>query len=132
MGALSVLTAVLLVGQPADKELPPLSEEQVAKLRKLVRVTQEAAAMLQAQLDEAERALAAVYAEYELDERKAVRLQNAIVDLQRQKLANYHKMQTELRTIVGRERFDVLKQRLKLVFGTPPTRPKEPAPATKP
>ena len=70
--------------------------------------------------------MAALYADYDLNERQAQRLQLEIVDLQRQMLANYHGMQTELRKIVGKERFEVLRQRLNRVV--PPAGVKEPEP----
>lgn len=125
MTAMLLSAALLLVNQTDRPQPAPLNEEQLTRLRELIRTTQEAAAALQTRLDELERSLAGVYAEYELDERKAGRLQAAIVDLQRQKLANHHKMQTELRTIVGKERFDVLKQRLRLIVQPPSVPPKE-------
>lgn len=122
------LSATLLVlAQNADKPAPPpITEEQAMKLRELVRTTQSKAAELQAQLDERQRELAALYAEYELKERQARRLQLEIVDLQQQMLANYHNMQTELRKIVGKERFEVLRQRLNRIV--PPAGAKEPEP----
>lgn len=121
------LSAALLVMGQGDKPAPPpLTEEQTMRLRELVRGTQSKAAELQAQLDERQRELAALYADYDLNERQAQRLQLEIVDLQRQMLANYHTMQTELRKIVGKERFEVLRQRLNRVV--PPAGVKEPEP----
>jgi hypothetical protein len=135
------LTAVLAVGQapPADKpQPPPLSEEQTARLRELIRTSRDTATALKARLGEKEQELARMYMEYELNERMAARLEGEIVDLQRQILANYHQMQVRLRSIVGKERFDVLKQRLRLagVFDPVPPPPKEaeknPRPAPPP
>lgn len=121
------LSAALLVMGQGDKPAPPpLTEEQSMRLRELVRSTQSKAAELQTQLDERQRELAALYADYDLNERQAQRLQLEIVDLQRQMLANYHTMQTELRKIVGKERFEVLRQRLNRVV--PPAGVKEPEP----
>lgn len=121
--------ALLVLGQGDKPAPPPLTDEQVTKLRELVRSTQSKAAELQSQLDERQRELAALYAEYELKGRQAQRLQLEIVDLQRQMLANYHHMQTELRQIVGKERFEVLRQRLSRVVS--PTGVKEPEPPKK-
>jgi hypothetical protein len=108
----SLFLSVLLMAQaPADPS--PLTEEQIAKLRMLVRDTQELSATLTAELDAKERELGQVYAEYQLDERRAAALEAEIVELQRRKLANYHRMQVELRALVSKERFEVLKQRLR-------------------
>ena len=108
----SLFLSVLLAAQaPADPS--PLTDEQITKLRTLVRETQERSAALTTELDAKERELGQIYGEYQLDERRASALEAEIVELQRRKLANYHRMHVELRTIVGKERFDVLKQRLR-------------------
>ena len=63
-------------------------------------------------LDLRQRELAAVYAEYKLDEDERRSWKPDVLDLQRQMLANYRKIQVELRTLVGEERFNQLRRRL--------------------
>lgn len=112
MTLLPLVTAALLFAQAERPTPAPLSEDQVKQLRELVQVTQTTAATLQKQLDEKQRELAQVYALYELKQRQALRLQADIMELQTQLLANHHKLQVELRTIVGQERFELLRQRI--------------------
>jgi hypothetical protein len=107
-----VLLAVLLA-QAERPAMPPLSETQLDRLRILVRETSARTASLTTQLDAKERELAQLFSEFNLDERRASAVEAEIVELQRQKLANYHQMQVELRGIVDQQRFDVLKQRLR-------------------
>lgn len=122
---MSVMWLALLLAQ-VEQPAPPLSEEQVVRLRALVRDTQTKATALSAQLEAKERELGQVFAAYVLDERRAAVLEGEIVELQRQKLANYHHMQVELRAIVDQQRFDVLKQRLRQAgFFGPPAKDKE-------
>ena len=45
------------------------------------------------------------------------RLEKDILDLQRQTLANYRRMQVDLRTIVDKDRFQTLRQRLERILG---------------
>jgi len=127
MNVLPLIAALLLV-QPPEKTMPPLSEEQATQLRALVRSTQENAAALQGQLDDKQRALAGLFAEYELKERQARKLEEEIIDLQRLLLANHHKMQVELRTIVGKERFDILRQRVGRILPAPGAKELAPPP----
>jgi hypothetical protein len=103
-------------------EPPPLTDEQVTKLRELVKVTQARANELKDQLDVKQMALSLLYAEYKLDTPRAEKLQSEIVDLQKQLLANYHRLHVELRDIVGEERFQTLRQRLDRILA--PTAPK--------
>jgi G3E family GTPase len=118
------LTLVLIVAAAAssqapaltDRTLPPLGTEQIARVRELVRTTQAQATLVQARLDERQRQLARVYSEYEFDDHKAQNLQKEIVDLQRQLLANHHRMQVELRSIVPKERFEMLRRRLEQIL----------------
>jgi hypothetical protein len=114
-----LLFAVLAVGQGAKPAPPPLTEQQIGQIQELVRTTQATSDRLKALLEVKQRELAQRYAEFELDEKAVARLEAEILDAQRQLLANYHKMQVELRTIVGKERFLVLKQRLDRIVGPP-------------
>jgi hypothetical protein len=129
----AMILALLLAQAPADRPAPPpLSEEQVTRLRDLIRQTQERTTALTAQLEAKERELAGIYGEFQLDQARAAAVEAEIVELQRQKLANYHRMQVELRTIVDKERFDALKQRLRLAgFFGPAPKPPEKKPSEK-
>jgi G3E family GTPase len=123
---------------PKDRAISPLSAEQIAQVRELVRSTQSQAAILQTRLDERQRQLARVYAEYEFDDRKAQDLQKEVVDLQRQLLANHHRMQVELRSIVPKQRFEMLRRRLEQIVspgvsaGARERSPTKPAPSQTP
>jgi hypothetical protein len=121
----AMFLALLLAQAPDKPAAPPLTEEQITRLRMLVRDSQEKATALTGELEAKERELARLYGEYELNERLATALEAEIVELQRQKLLHYHRMHVELRTIVGKERFDVLKQRLRQAgfFGPVPKEP---------
>jgi predicted NACHT family NTPase len=125
----SFVTAVLLLVQAERPTPAPLNEEQVKQLRALMYTTQTTAATLQGQLDEKQRELAKVYAQYELNQRQALRLQSEIMELQKQLLANHHKLQVELRSIVGQERFEMLRLR---VLNSLTPKPKDKEPETPP
>jgi hypothetical protein len=119
------LASAPMFGQEQPVPLPPLHERQIIQVRELVQMTQSRTTLLQARLSERQRDLARVYAQYDLDETQARRIQEEIIDLQRQLLAGHHRMQTELRTIVGRDRFDFLRRRLEqAVASDPVTAPK--------
>lgn len=113
---LAVLIACSPLCSAADESAPPpLSPEQIVRVRKLVQSVQTEAVLLQARLDQRQRELAEVYAVYELDGPRAQKLQAEIVELQRRLLANHHRMQAELRAIVSRKRFEFLRKRLAYV-----------------
>lgn len=113
----------------ASQETPALKlkQEQTVRVRELARTVQTQATLLQARLDERQRELAEIYGQYELDERRAQTIQAEIVDLQRALLANHHRMQVELRAIVDKERFVILRQRLRHLLT--PVAPAEPKPS---
>jgi hypothetical protein len=117
MTTLLLVSAVLLAQAPAEKAAPPLTDEQTARLRELVKMTQTEADEINSKLAERQRALVRVYDAYELNVRAAEQIQAEIVELQRRQLANYHRMQVELRATVSAERFATLKQRLAGVIG---------------
>src|SRR5262245_5601057 len=73
--------------------LAPLTDEQLVRLRELVRTTQATAEHLRQELAERERQLAEKYAQFELDEAAAEKLQSEVVELQKQLLTNYHRLQ---------------------------------------
>src|SRR5262245_62689579 len=104
---------VLMASPPtAWAEAPPLTDDQKARISSLANETKQESERLKALLDLRQKELAAVYAEYKLDEDRTTKLEVDILDLQRQMLANYRKMQIELRTLVGEERFNLLRRRL--------------------
>ncbi|MCC6419841.1 MAG: hypothetical protein IT429_16530 [Gemmataceae bacterium] len=119
-----LLSAALLALAQADKALPPLTDAQHEQLQELVRTTQKQAADLRAELEKRQRELARRYAAFDLDGPAVEKTQADVVDLQRRLLANYHRLQVELRRIVGRARFATLRQRLDRILGVPPSREK--------
>jgi hypothetical protein len=124
-----LILAALLAGsslcRAADEPAspPPLSPEQVVRVRKLVQSVQTEATLLQARLDQRQRELSEVYTVYELDEPRAQQLQAEIVELQRRLLANHHRLQVELRAIVSPERFELLVRRLRNSLSLPAPSP---------
>lgn len=120
--ASSVLLFVALLLSPVQTS-PPLTRDQYDKVRELVSSTQHTAERLQAELDRRQRELVQRYGAFELDAAAVEKLQREVLDLQRKLLANYHRMQVELRTIVGKERFQVLSQRINNVIGAPLAKP---------
>lgn len=123
MAAGALLLVALLL---PDQTNPPLTKDQYAKVGELVRSTQQTAERLQAELDRRQQELVRHYGAFELDTPAVEKLQGKVLDLQRQLLANYHRMQVELRTIVGKERFQVLSQRINNVIGAPLAKPAPP------
>ncbi len=128
--ALWLLPTLLLLGQQPDKAAPPLTKEQYEKVRELVHRTQEEAATLKAELEKCQRELLRRYSAFELDVAAVEKLQNEVLNLQRKTLTNYHRMQTELRTVVGKERFLILNQRIRHVIEPPLSKP--PSPENRP
>jgi hypothetical protein len=132
MTAATFLAALLVLAPDQPPAPPPLTEEQRARLTRLAQDAQKESARLKGLLEEHQRELARVYAEYELDDERAARLEAEILDLQRQMLAGYRKVQVELRAIVGKERFMIIKKRLDNVLQTPaekaPTKDQRPPP----
>jgi hypothetical protein len=114
------LFGLLAAGQAPAANPSPLTEDQLVRLRELVRTTQTKAERLRNALADRERQLAEKYAQFDLDAVGAQKLQGEIVDIQKQLLANYHALQVELRQIVGPERFALLKQRLDNVLRPKP------------
>jgi len=127
---MSAACAILLSADADPPSPPPLSQEQLVRVRGLVQEVQAQATLLQARLDQRQRELADVYTVYELDEPRAQKLQAEIVELQRRLLANHHRMQAELRAIVSRERFEFLRKRLANVVTSPGLDRKAPEPPT--
>ncbi|QDU27013.1 hypothetical protein ETAA8_20970 [Anatilimnocola aggregata] len=105
---------LLLSAIPAQvaAEPPPLTAEQLTKVRELVQRTQSVQAKLKTELAASQEQLARCYAEYQLDEPQVARLQAEILEQQKQLLASHHRLQTELRSIVGAERFQILSRRI--------------------
>jgi hypothetical protein len=113
-----VAAAATLAGDaPAP---PPLTEQQIDQVRTLVKRTQAEQARLKGALAKSQEKLAECYTVFELDGTQVDTLQTEIVDLQRKLLASHHSMQTELRTIVGPERFQILSRRISNALRSPP------------
>ena len=126
-----ILIAVLVslvgpVNLPAGEptETPPLSDQQRTRIAELAKRTQDESVQLKAQLEEQQRKLAAIYAAYNLDADSATKLETEILDLQRQMLANYRRLQVELRTVVSEERFAILRQQLDHLLQSPRQEPR--------
>ena len=117
------LSLFATVGQPVP---PPLNEQQIEKVRALVKKHQEEQGMLKEQLEAAQRNLAECYAKYELDDAAVKKLQSEVLDTQGKLLASYHAMQKELRAIVGPERFAILSKRIENALRGPPEPKKNP------
>ena len=115
MTSLSLFAALFV---PAA-DPPPLTEEQLVRVRTLVKTHQEEQRALKADLDAAQRKLAECYSRYELDETAAQALQTEVLEVQGKLLKSYHSMQTELRAIVGPERFKVLNARIENAVRNP-------------
>jgi len=121
-----LLACVLLTPDGTQsKQPPPLTEEQQRKLQTLVAETQRKSAQLKKDLDGKQQALADKYADFQLDDKAVQKLQTEVLDLQKQLLDNYHRLHVELRTIVGPERFAVLRKRLDNILGVPPAKDKK-------
>jgi hypothetical protein len=103
---------------------PPLTDEQLTRVRTLVKTYQADQGTLKAKLETAQRKLAACYARYDLDEDEAKTLQDEVLDAQGKLLKSYHAMQKELRSIVGPERFKILSARIENALRNP-TEPKK-------
>lgn len=116
--AVVALVSFLAAAQQKPEPPPPLNERQIVKVRELVQTSQEEIKNLNAQLNERQQRLALVYARYQLDQEACKQLQDEIIELQRKLLASHHRMQIELRTIVGKERFDHLRRRLEHAAST--------------
>lgn len=113
MTPLVVLIAMLGADQRVA-ETPPLAERRLVQIRELIQATKSHDAKIKSELVERQRELIALYANFELDEKRIQRLQEEVVDLQRQLLANYHRLQLGLRQAAGRERFQTIKARVDL------------------
>lgn len=114
------MTVVLLSFVLTAQQPPPLTEQQAAQLRDLVKNTQQRHEQLKKDLEQKQTLLAQKYAEFNLDVSAVEKLHGEILGLQKEQLTNYHKMQVELRRIVGPERFAMLRQRLDNVLGVTP------------
>jgi hypothetical protein len=126
-----VIASVLRCTALCQENTPQLNlrADQTRRVRELARSVQDRATLLQARLEERQRELAELYNEFELDAARCQRLQADIVELQRELLANHHRMQVELRAIVDQERFLVLRQRLKYIVSPPAQVPTSPVSA---
>src|SRR4026208_636441 len=94
-----VLMAVCNFGQGTTA--PQLTDEQLTKVRNLLKSHQEEQARLKAELDKAQQKLADLYAHYQLDDEQAKKAQQEVLNSQQKLLQSYHALQKELRAIVG-------------------------------
>src|SRR5688572_19326717 len=117
---LSLCLMATLLEPAADPVPPPLTDEQIAKVRLLVKTHQEEQQRLRGQLEKAQQKLAGCYAEYKLDEAEVEKLQAEILEVQGKLLRGYHTLQKELRSIVGPERFAILSRRIDNAIRNPP------------
>jgi hypothetical protein len=117
---------VLLILLPLADEppVPPLTQEQKAKIQTLVRQTRAEMTLLRGKLDEKQRELGRRYAEFDLDLPAVEKLQAEILGLQKSLLGTYHGLHVGLRKIVGRERFAVLRRRIDNLLNAPPKKDK--------
>jgi hypothetical protein len=106
-----VVLIALLGADQRVADPPSLAQPQIAQIRKLIQATKSHDAKINSQLVERQQELIAAYAEFELNEKRIERLQEEVVDLQRQLLANYHRLQMGLRKATGPERFKTVKSR---------------------
>jgi hypothetical protein len=124
MNVSCALLPVFLMFVQVERQDPPLTEKQREELMRLTQATVRRSAELKTQLDEKQQELAKRYAEFQLDETAVKKLHREITDLQGELLANYHRLQVELRAIVGPDRFVTLRQRLDRVLGIAPPKDK--------
>ena len=127
-----ILIAVLVslvgpVNLPAGEppEIQPLSDQQRTRIAELAKRTQDESIRLKAQLEEHQQNLAAIYAAYKLDADSATQLETEILDLQRQMLANYRRLQAELRAVVSEEGFAIVRQQFDHLLQSPRQEPRE-------
>jgi hypothetical protein len=120
---------LLLTTLAADP--PPLTAQQLDQVRTLVQRTQTEQAVARKSLLEAQEDLARCYADYELDQKRVGELQAEILGQQKRLLDTHHRMQTELRAIVGAERFQVLSRRIENALRSPPPEKNNSSPANK-
>jgi hypothetical protein len=106
----SFCLAVWLAVTAADP--PPLTAEQLTKVRDLVKTHIEGQTKLKERLDTAQKSLADCYSRYELKDEDVKGFQDEVLDVQSKLLRSYHATQKELRAIVGPERFLVLSRRI--------------------
>ena len=114
------MSAFLLVGILLVSDTPnpvePLTHDQIARVQQLVQQTQARDRQLKQQLERRQNELAGAYSEFQLDVGRVEQLQDEVVSIQRQLLGNYHQMQIELRSIVGEQRFALLRKRIDRVL----------------
>jgi len=118
IASLVLLAGLCNVGQGTSAL--QLTDEQLAKVRNLLKSHQDEQARLKADLDKAQQKLADLYAHYQLDDAEAKKAQQDVLSSQQKLLQSYHAMQKELRSIVGPERFQILSRRVDQALRNPP------------
>ncbi len=119
------LTLAAVLSAPGADTPPPLTAEQLTRVRSLVKTHQEEQTRLKTQLEKAQRKLADLYSRYELKDDDVKALQDEILEVQRKLLRDYHAMQKELRSVVGPERFVILSRRIDNALRNPPPEPRK-------
>lgn len=116
----SLILAVGLCSVGQGTPAPPLTDEQLAKVRNLLKSHQDEQPRLKAELDKAQQKLVDLYSSYQLDEDAVKKAQQDVLNAQQKLLHSYHAMQKELRSIVGPERFVILSRRIDQALRIPP------------
>jgi hypothetical protein len=98
---------------------PQLTDDQLTRVRNLLKSHQDEQARLKSELDKAQQKLADLYGSYQLDDAEVKKAQQAVLDTQQKLLQSYHLMQKELRSIVGPERFLILSRRIDQALRNP-------------
>ncbi len=114
MNIILVLLSLLSVQTPA----PPLAQDQIAQVQNLIRTTKSQDKQIRAQLVERQQELARAYDKTDFDNAHINDLQEAIAQLQRELLDNYHNLQVGIRRIVGPASFYKLKKRIDMALKT--------------
>jgi septal ring factor EnvC (AmiA/AmiB activator) len=134
---MTLLVIVMLAGSqilglptPDAPAAKPLAEKQLQRIRPAIHRTQAETARLQTRLAHCQSELAALYAHYDLDEPAAHKIQDEIVDLQRQLLTSHHRLQKALRETVDAGQFERLRRRLEQA--APPNSGQKDEPAAPP
>jgi Spy/CpxP family protein refolding chaperone len=118
-----IATLVLTVGMCSlgqGTPAPQLTDEQLARVRNLLKSHQDEQPRLKAELDKAQQKLAALYSSYQLDEAAVTKAQQEVLNAQQKLLQSYHTMQKELRSIIGPERFQIMSRRIEQALKNPP------------
>jgi hypothetical protein len=116
------LLAVLLVGGQLQAATPPAALSQPDAFADLASRINAERNRLATQIADRRRALAELYAAYTFDAENAARIENEILDLDRERFAVERRLQMQLRSMVSEGQFAAVKKRLELLL-EPAARP---------